>query len=114
VIRNDNGELIDPTNPIHPNQSLTIYLTGMGTTAPLPDLGAMAPLSPLALVDAPPTVTLGSASLNVIFAGLTPGEVGVYQINVQVPAHVQEGTSVPLTIMQGGSSTSLPVRVVAP
>jgi uncharacterized protein (TIGR03437 family) len=114
LIRDDNGELVDSTNPIHPNQSLTIYLTGMGTTAPLPDLGAVAPLNPLALVDTPPAVTLGSASLDVMFAGLTPGEVGVYQINVQVPAHVQEGTSVPLTITQGGSSTSLPVRVVAP
>jgi uncharacterized protein (TIGR03437 family) len=40
--------------------------------------------------------------------------VGVYQINAQIPAQVQQGTSVPLTITQSGSSTSLSVRVVTP
>ncbi|HEY6344198.1 MAG TPA: hypothetical protein VIY49_22120 [Bryobacteraceae bacterium] len=114
VIRDDNQELVDFTNPIHPNLGITIYLTGMGTTTPPPALGAAAPLDPLALVDAPPTVTLGGVGLAVNFAGLTPGEVGVYQINAQVPANVQGGTSVPLAITQGGSSTSLSVRVVTP
>jgi uncharacterized protein (TIGR03437 family) len=79
VIRDDNGELVDFTNPIHPNQSLTIYLTGMGTTTPSPGLGAPAPQNSLDLVDALPEVTLGPASLNVTFAGLTPGQVGVYR-----------------------------------
>ena len=114
VIRDDNLQLVDFTNPIHPNLGITIYLTGMGTTTPLPALGAPAPLDPLALVDAPPTVTLGTVSLAVNFAGLTPGEIGVYQINALVPAEVQAGTNVPLIIAQGGSSTSLSVRVVTP
>jgi uncharacterized protein (TIGR03437 family) len=114
VIRDDNQELVDFTNPIHPNLGITIYLTGMGTTTPLPALGAPAPLDPPALVDSPPTVTLGAVSLAVNFAGLTPGQVGVYQINAQVPGDVKGGTSVPLTITQGGASTSLSVRVVTP
>ena len=114
VVRDDNGQLVNFTNPLHPNQSITIYLTGMGTTTPLPGLGAAAPANPLAVADAAPTVTLGNASLGVTYAGLTPGEVGVYQINAQVPGVVQEGTSVALTITQGGVSTSLAVRVVTP
>jgi uncharacterized protein (TIGR03437 family) len=114
VIRDDNQQLVDFTNPIHPNLSLTIYLTGMGTTTPLPGLGAPAPANPLDLADTPPAVTLGPVSLDVTFAGLAPGQVGVYQINVQVPESVQQGTNVPLTITQGGSSTSVPVRVVSP
>jgi uncharacterized protein (TIGR03437 family) len=86
----------------------------MGTTAPLPALGAAAPSNPLAQVDDPPSLTMGTVSLNVTFAGLAPGEVGVYQINAQVPAKVDAGPSIPLTISQGAYSTSLSVRVVSP
>ncbi len=114
VIRDDNQELIDFTNPLHPNLAITIYLTGMGNTTPLPALGAGAPSNPLDYVDATPSVTLGSVNLGVTFAGLVPGEVGVYQINAQIPGFVDAGTSVPLTITQGGFSTSLSVRVVTP
>ncbi len=114
VIRDDNQELVDFTNPIHPNQTITIYLTGMGTTTPLPALGAAAPANPLDYVDAAPDVSLGTVNLGVTFAGLVPGEVGVYQINAQVPGVVQAGTSIPLTITQGASSTTLAVRVVSP
>jgi uncharacterized protein (TIGR03437 family) len=114
IIRDDNQQLVDFTNPIHPNQTITIYLTGMGRTDSDPDLGAAAPASPLARVSATPSVMLGSVSLGVMFAGLTPGEVGVYQIDAQVPGRVDAGSSIPLTIVQGGVSTSLPVRVVSP
>jgi uncharacterized protein (TIGR03437 family) len=48
----------------------------------------------------------------VLFAGLAPGQVGVYQINASVPRNVPLGLSVPLTIAQPTSSTSLEVRVV--
>jgi uncharacterized protein (TIGR03437 family) len=60
-----------------------------------------------------PTVTLGSISVPVVFAGLTPGQVGVYQINAKIPfKEIPTGFDIPLTISQGGSSTTIPVRVV--
>lgn len=114
IIRDDNGELVDFTNPLHPRLPITIYLTGLGATSPLPALGAGAPASPLATVNTPPTVNLGAATLAVSFAGLVAGEVGVYQINATVPNRVPVGTSVPLTIQQGGFSTTVQVRVVSP
>jgi len=46
------------------------------------------------------------------YAGLAPGEIGVYQINVNVPGGVTPGASVPLTIRQGAMSTTLTVQVV--
>jgi uncharacterized protein (TIGR03437 family) len=51
--------------------------------------------------------------LRVTFAGLLGGNVGVYQINAVVPFKgVPSGFDIPLTISQGGSSTTLNVRVV--
>ncbi len=36
VIRDDDNQPVDFTNPIHPNSTLTIYVTGLGLTTPLP------------------------------------------------------------------------------
>ena len=74
--------------------------------------GMPAPMSPLASALTAPVVTLGSANLSVLYAGLAPGEIGVYQINVKVPANVPLGLSIPLKITQGSMSTSIPIRVV--
>ncbi len=42
--------LVDFTNPVHPNSALTIYVTGLGLTTPLPPLGTAAPATPPAVV----------------------------------------------------------------
>jgi uncharacterized protein (TIGR03437 family) len=113
VVRADNNQLITPTNPIHPGDTLVIYLTGMGATLPAVTAGLPAPSNPLASAAIAPTVTLGGQNLNVLYAGLVPGEVGVYQINATVPSlGVPQGLSIPLTISQGSSSTTLNERVV--
>jgi uncharacterized protein (TIGR03437 family) len=112
VVRWNDGELVTPTNPIHPNDWLEIYLTGMGATTPAVSPGMPGPTNPLALVKTPPSVTLGGYPLTVTYAGLAPGEVGVYQIDAFVPFGVPLGMSVPLAIYQGGGSTSVTERVV--
>jgi len=114
VVRLDDWQLVTPTNPVHPGDTLVIYLTGMGTTNPVVDAGLAAPMDVLSLTTAQPTVTLGGKPLYLLYAGLTPGSVsGIYQINVTVPGGVPQGMSIPLTIDQGGGgSTTLNVRVV--
>lgn len=49
--------------------------------------------------------------MQVDFAGLTPGGVGVYQINVRVLGKPSPGSRVPLVIQQGGSSTTVNLQV---
>jgi uncharacterized protein (TIGR03437 family) len=112
IVRADNGELITPTNPVHYNDTIVIYATGLGRTAPAVDSGVAAPDDQLAYAIITPSVTLGGKDLNVLYAGLVPGSVGLYQINATVPGGVPQGLEVPLIISQGGSSTSLAVRVV--
>jgi uncharacterized protein (TIGR03437 family) len=58
------------------------------------------------------SVTLGGVPLNVLYSGLVPGEVGVYQVNASVPSGVPQGMDIPLVVAQAGSSTALSVRVV--
>src|ERR1700722_6910344 len=114
VVRNDDGELVTPSHPIHrkSNTALVIYLTGLGPTSPAVATGQPAPSNPLEYSNLQPTVTLGGVNLPVIFSGLAPGLVGVDQINVSVPFSVPDGMSVPLEITQGSVSTSIPERVV--
>ncbi len=112
VLRQANGYLVTPSNPVHRGDWLEIYLTGMGRTSPAVEAGMPAPGNPPASVLIPPDVTLGGVGLPVSFAGLTPGEVGLYQINARVPSTVPLGMSLPLTITQGSGSTTIDVRVV--
>lgn len=112
IVRADNGLLVTATNPIHPKDTIVVYLTGMGVTDPQVDAGLPGPVSPLALVTSSPNVSIGGFPLQIQYAGLVPGEVGVYQINAYVPFGVPQGNSLPLEIDQGGSSTTLTVRVV--
>jgi len=109
VIRYNNGLLATDSNPIHPGDTLIIYVTGLGQTNPVGVTGY--PSSVASAVTAP-VVTLGNTTLNVIYAGSAPGEVGVYQINATVPGGVTTGLSLPLTITQGSGVISVPMRVI--
>jgi uncharacterized protein (TIGR03437 family) len=112
ITRADNGELITPTNPVHLGDSIVIWATGLGRTSPAIDSGMPSPSDPLPSAVIQPNIQLGGVSLDVQYAGLVPGSVGLYQINASVPRSVPLGLSIPLVIAQGGSSTSLDVRVV--
>jgi uncharacterized protein (TIGR03437 family) len=115
IYRAANAELVTPTNPVHPKDTLVIYLTGMGKTFPEIDAGLAAPAYPLANAVAVPTITLGGTALRVDYAGLAPGWAGLYQINVYVPpSGAPQGLTMPLVITQGGYSTTYNVRVVNP
>jgi uncharacterized protein (TIGR03437 family) len=84
----------------------------MGLTSPQVEAGLPAPFSPLAVATVWPDVRLGGIPLAVAYAGLAPGEVGVFQINTQAPSRAPQGVQVPLTITQAGVTTSVNVRVV--
>jgi uncharacterized protein (TIGR03437 family) len=112
IVRADDNQLVTPTNPIHPGDTIDIYATGLGVTTPPVNAGMPAPFAPLATAVIQPSVTLGGVPLDVLYAGLAPGEVGVYQINATVPPNIPQGMEVPLVISQGGASTSLTLRVV--
>ena len=82
-----------------------LYIAGMGETDNAVASGAGSPSSPLARITPPPTLTIDSVSVPVAFAGLTPGLVGLYQIDVQIPATLSNGNH-QLTVTQSGGAAS--------
>jgi uncharacterized protein (TIGR03437 family) len=112
IYRAKNHDLVTLSNPVHPEDYLTIYVTGLGRTSPAVATGAPAPADPLAIATQEPVITLGGVVLPIQYAGLVPGLVGVYQINVYVPQQVPRGMEVPLTISRPYLETSFTVRVV--
>jgi uncharacterized protein (TIGR03437 family) len=112
VVRAANRTVVTDSNPIHREDSLTVYLTGLGQTNPPVEAGMPAPADPIAAPLVAPTVRLGGVNLTVTDSGLSPGEVGIYQITVSVPRNVPTGLSIPLEIRQGSGSTTLNLRVV--
>ncbi|MBZ2185491.1 MAG: hypothetical protein K7J46_12330 [Bryobacter sp.] len=112
IVNGRNGLLATNSNPLKRNDSVVIYLTGMGQTTPPVPAGLSAPSDPLARSLVEPAVSIGGVEVPVTFAGLTPGEVGVYQINANILRWVPTGFNVPLEINQGGAKTTLSVRVI--
>jgi len=112
VVRAGNGQIVTGSNPIHPKDTLIIYCTGLGRTDPEVEAGQPAPSDPAPQALIQPAVTLGGTALEVTSAGLVAGEVGIYEIRAVAPWRIPEGMEVPLTISQGGYSTTLAVRVV--
>ncbi|HUA83689.1 MAG TPA: putative Ig domain-containing protein [Bryobacteraceae bacterium] len=110
IAQRADGSLVSASSPAHPNDALTLYLTGMGATNPPVASGVATPLQ-LVPASTQPTVALGGQTVNVAYAGLTPTGIGLYQINITVPSNAQPG-NLPLVIMQNGvpaNSTTLPV-----
>lgn len=98
------------SNPASAGDALVIYCTGLGAVTPSVAAGTAAPSSPLSYTTNPVTVTIGGQPAQVLFSGLTPGYVGLYQVNVVVPSGVGSGAAVPVVVSAAGLS-SPPVTV---
>ena len=96
-----------PGRPAKAGDFLTIYANGLGAVSPaVPDGNAAPGTPPLATTTTTPTVTLGGKTCTVLFSGLVPGLVSLYQINIQVPTGVTAGNAELLITMGGVTSLS--------
>jgi large repetitive protein len=112
VAQHHDGTLVQDSSPAAPGEFITIYLSGMGATNGPVASGAASPGNPLANVADTATLTLNGAQLPVLFEGLTPTLVGLYQIDFQVPQTLANGNYT-LSIAQSGTAsnnTVLPVK----
>jgi uncharacterized protein (TIGR03437 family) len=80
---------------------VTLFANGLGPVEPEAVTGDNS-LDALRSVTVPVRVIVGGAEAQVLFAGLAPQFVGLYQINIFVPLGAVPGDAVPVVIEQGG------------
>jgi uncharacterized protein (TIGR03437 family) len=105
--------LLSPENPAHPGDTIVLYCVGLGEVTPPVNSGAVVSASPLSHVTRSVTVLTGGMEANAVFAGLTPGAVGLYQVNVTLPEGLQPSERVPIVLRVAGQSSPaayIPVR----
>ncbi len=98
------------STPIQRGEPLIIFATGLGETNPpiVPGSNSLDALRNTATV---PTVTIGGVDTTVLFSGMSPQFVAVYQLNVTVPSNAPTGDAVPLVIEIGGVASREDVTI---
>lgn len=99
------GQLISSTSPLPIGAIATFYGTGFGTTTPPSKEGV--PAVGTVLIANPVTAQIAGIQLspsNIKFAGLSPGSIGLYQFNLEIPPGIPAGLQ-PIVLTVGGAST---------
>jgi uncharacterized protein (TIGR03437 family) len=99
-----NGSVVAAGNAPAANEVVTIYAIGLGPVTPDVPIGGTPPANSVATTIVTPQLTLGSAPMTVLFSGLAPGFVGLYQVNAQMPATLPQGASAQLTLAADGAT----------
>ena len=94
------------TVPAKPGEVIILWGTGFGATTPTVTPGVVPPANPVANVANPVTVTIGNVVATVVGAAVSPGNPGLYQIAVQVPASVPDGDLAVVAQVSGVQSSS--------
>jgi uncharacterized protein (TIGR03437 family) len=99
------------THPAHIGDTLTLFGIGMGPTNPASATG-VGPTAAASLTSTP-TVFFGyfiSVPATPLYAGVTPGFAGLYQVNVTIPDGVPTG-NVDVRLMFPDGTVSNPVQI---
>jgi len=99
--------LVNADNPAAAGDAIAVFATGLGPTDPPVATGDAAPAQePLARATQPVRVTVGGEDAEVLFAGLSPGFAGLFQVNLIVPAGVPAGDA-ELIVYSGGQPSQV-------
>ena len=90
------------TTPVHADDYIEIYCTGLGPTQ------LSGGLQRTLLT---PAVFIGAAPLTPLYSGLTPGLQGLYQVNVQIPAGLAPGAQSVLLSIHLAHSNEISIQV---
>jgi uncharacterized protein (TIGR03437 family) len=86
--------------------TLVILATGLGAVDPPVVTGNVVTDGQLHKTTTPIQVLVGNVPAQVVFSGMTPQFVGVYQINIIIQSGTPTGDKVPLQISMGGITTT--------
>lgn len=85
VAQNADFSLNLPSAPAPVGGAIVLYLTGTGALEPPVPTGEPAPASPLSQLALETTATIGGVPAQVLFAGASPGFIGLTQVNLAIP-----------------------------
>ena len=110
------NQLLTAANPAHAGDTVVIYVTGLGITSPNPVPGEIPTYAGqmIAANLATLNVSLNGTAVDptlIKYAGLTPGSVGLYQINLYVPAGMGADPELEVFVGTVGSQTGLKLPV---
>jgi minor extracellular serine protease Vpr len=109
----DSGSaLIGTANPALKGEVIQLYVNGLGPVDNQPASGEPASGTTLSPTRVLPAITIGGQAAEVVFSGLAPFNVGLYQVNVRVPANISSGLQ-PVIITANGiqsKSSGVPVE----
>jgi uncharacterized protein (TIGR03437 family) len=91
VLHLDNT-LVTAEKPAAAGEILQVFCTGLGEVSNPPPTGQPAVGDPLSQMPVFPSATVGGLASAVLFGGLAPNFVGLYQVNMIVAEGVQPGT----------------------
>jgi uncharacterized protein (TIGR03437 family) len=99
------------SRPIHAGEYLAMFGTGLGPVIDSYDLsdGGITPppsqyctqLCIFRTTLTTPVVTVGGVPATVQFSGLEPHTIGIYQVNILIPANAPTGNAVPIVLKMG-------------
>lgn len=100
IVLHANMNLVTPSNPAAPGETVVLYLTGLGELDPSVVAGAANPSSPLAWMREPRLSVLfgGEAATRIWYAGGAPTFAGLNQINVDIPYSAPESDFTPVSL----------------
>jgi uncharacterized protein (TIGR03437 family) len=104
IVHHADNSLATAESPLRAGENAYFYATGLGPVSNAPATRSSAPASPLAVTISLPEVTIDGIPCEVQFAGLAPGFVGVYQVNIRIPDGLQAGARVLVIRISGSRS----------
>ncbi len=113
IAQNHDYSLNTSSNPAHAGSFIIAYLTGSGpVNTTIPD-GAATPSTGLVQTTNMPTVTIGGVNAPVLFSGLTPGLIPLWQLDITVPSGLAAG-SYPMIVTINGQTSNAATVSIAP
>jgi uncharacterized protein (TIGR03437 family) len=112
IATHGNGPLVTAAAPAQAGEVVVLYATGLGPTAP-PAIANEIPLSAASIADRGGfRLLLNGSDVDpslVLYAGVTPGFAGLFQINLRLPDGVPQNPEIRIGF---GSSLSPPGRIL--
>jgi uncharacterized protein (TIGR03437 family) len=110
VVQNEDYTVNDAGNGAKAGSYVVAYVTGIGRVDNPVATGAAAGSDPLSRPQAPISATINNQSVDIAFAGLTPGFVGLAQVNLKIP-NLAPGNYPLVVTVKGEKSNTATVTV---